>query len=64
METLSPFVAKFTRSIVAVLSRFDRVIFKGYPSLTNGEALEDFVDHLSRSGGATSWPSPGSSPRP
>ena len=30
MKTLSRFVAKFTNLIVAVLSCFDRVIFKGY----------------------------------
>jgi hypothetical protein len=32
--------------IVAVLSCFDRVIFKGYLPLTNGPALEGFVDHV------------------
>jgi hypothetical protein len=46
METLSRFVAKFTKLIVAVLSCFDRVVFKGYLPLTNGEALEGFVDHV------------------
>jgi hypothetical protein len=46
MKTLSRFVAKFTSLIVAVLSCFDRVIFKGYLPLTNGEALEGFVDHV------------------
>ena len=31
-----------------MLSRFDRVIFKGYLPLTNGPALEGFVDHVLR----------------
>src|SRR4051812_600804 len=46
MKTLSRFVAKFTNLIVAVLSCFDRVIFKGYLPITNGKALEGFVDHV------------------
>ena len=46
MKTLSRFVAKFTNLIVAVLSCFDRVIFKGYLPITNGPALEGFVDHV------------------
>src|ERR1700692_2389526 len=46
MKTLSRFVTKFTSLIVAVLSCFDRVIFKGYLPITNGPALEGFVDHL------------------
>ena len=46
MKTLSRFVAEFTSLIVAVLSCFDRVIFKGYLHLTNGEALEGFGDHV------------------
>ena len=48
MKTLSRFVAKFTKLIAAVLSCFDRVIFKGYLPLTNGPALEGFVDHVLR----------------
>ncbi|MGZ3392440.1 MAG: hypothetical protein ACXVCF_23015, partial [Isosphaeraceae bacterium] len=48
MKTLSRFVAKFTNLIVAVLSCFDRVIFKGYLPITNGPALEGFVDHILR----------------
>ena len=44
MKTLSRFVTKFTKLIVAVLSCFDRVIFKGYLPITNGAALEGFVD--------------------
>src|SRR3954464_9274778 len=48
MKTLSRFVAKFTNLIAAVLSCFDRVIFKGYLPLTNGPALEGFVDHVLR----------------
>ena len=46
MKTLSRFVSKFTSLIVTVLSCFDRVIFKGYLPLTNGPALEGFVDHV------------------
>ena len=46
MKTLSRFVIKFTSLIVAVLSCFDRVIFKGYLPITNGPALEGFVDHV------------------
>jgi hypothetical protein len=46
MKTLSRFVAKFTSLIVTVLSCFDRVIIKGYLPITNGPALEGFVDHV------------------
>jgi hypothetical protein len=46
MKSLSRFVVKFTNLIVAVLSCFDRVIFKGYLPITNGPALEGFVDHF------------------
>jgi len=46
MKTLSRFVVKFTGLIVAVLSCFDRVIFKGYLPITNGPALEGFVDQV------------------
>ncbi len=46
MKTLSRFVVKFTSLIIAVLSCFDRVIFKGYLPFTNGPALEGFVDHV------------------
>jgi len=46
IKTLSRFVTKFTSLIVAVLSCFDRVIFKGYLPLTNAKALEGFVDHV------------------
>src|SRR6516165_1457868 len=48
MKTLSRFVTKFISLIVAVLSCFDRVIFKGYLPITNGPALEGFVDHVLR----------------
>ncbi len=44
MKTLSPFVAKFTSSIFAVLSCFDRVIFKGHLALAAPCELEYFVD--------------------
>jgi hypothetical protein len=46
MKTLSRFVTKFTSLIVAVLSCFDRVIFKGHLPISNGPALEGFVDHV------------------
>src|SRR5262245_33498238 len=46
MKTLSRFVAKFTGLIIAVLSYFDRVLFKGHLPITNGSALEGFVDHV------------------
>jgi hypothetical protein len=46
MKTLSRFVAKFTSLIVVVLSCFDRVIFKGHLPISNGPALEGFVDHI------------------
>jgi hypothetical protein len=46
VKTLSRFVTKFTKLIAAMLSCFDRVIFKGYLPITNGSALEGFVDHV------------------
>jgi hypothetical protein len=46
LKTLSRFVVKFTGLIVALLSGFDRVRFKGYLPLTNAPALEGFVDHV------------------
>ena len=44
MKTLSRFVSKFTGLIVAVLSCFDRVIFKGHLALAAPRELEYFVD--------------------
>ena len=44
MKTLSRFVSKFTSLIVAVLSCFDRVIFKGHLALAAPCELEYFVD--------------------
>ena len=44
MKTLSRFVVKFTSLIVAVLSCFDRVIFKGHLALAAPRELEYFVD--------------------
>jgi hypothetical protein len=44
MKTLSRFVSKFTGLIVAVLSCFDRVIFKGHLALAAPSELESFVD--------------------
>jgi hypothetical protein len=46
MKTLSRFVVKFTSLITAVLSCFDRVIFKGHLPIARGSALEAFVDHV------------------
>jgi hypothetical protein len=46
LKTLSRFVAKFTSLIVAVLSCFDRVRFTGHLPISNGPALEGFVDHV------------------
>ena len=44
MKTLSRFVSKFTGLIVAVLSCFDRVLFKGHLALAAPCELEYFVD--------------------
>ena len=44
MKTLSPFAIKFTSLIVAVLSCFDRVIFKGHLRLGGPCELERYVD--------------------
>jgi hypothetical protein len=44
MKTLSRFVSKFTNLIVATLSCFDRVIFKGHLALAAPCELEYFVD--------------------
>ena len=46
MKTLSRFVSKFTSLIVAVLSCFDRVIFKGHLALAAPCELEYFVDRV------------------
>ena len=46
MKTLSRFIVKYSSLIIAALSCFDRVIFKGYLPITNGSALEQFVDHV------------------
>src|SRR5438270_10698745 len=46
MKTLSRFVSKFTSVIVAVLSCFDRVIFKGHLALAAPCELEYFVDRV------------------
>jgi hypothetical protein len=46
MKTQSRFVAKFTSLIVAVLSCFDRVIFKGHLALAAPCELERFVDRV------------------
>jgi hypothetical protein len=44
VKTLSRFITKFTSLIVAVLSCFDRVIFKGHLALAAPSELEYFVD--------------------
>ena len=44
MKTLSRFISKFTSLIVALLSCFDRVIFKGHLALAAPCELEYFVD--------------------
>ena len=64
MKTLSRFVTKFTSLIIAVLSCFDRVIFKGYLPVDQRAALEGFVDHVLKILRRTSPSSPRSSPRP
>ena len=46
MKTLSRFITKFTSLIVAVLSCFDRVIFKGHLALAAACELESFVDRV------------------
>jgi hypothetical protein len=46
MKTLSRFVSKFTLLIVAVLSCFDRVLFKGHLALAAPCELEYFVDRV------------------
>ena len=48
MKTLSRFISKFTHLIVAVLSCFDRVIFKGHLALADPCELEYFVDCVLR----------------
>jgi hypothetical protein len=46
VKTLSRFVSKFTSLIVATLSCFDRVIFKGHLALAAPCELEYFVDRV------------------
>jgi hypothetical protein len=46
MKTLSRFITKFTSPIVALLSCFDRVIFKGHLALSAPRELEYFVDRV------------------
>ena len=46
MKTLSRFVTKFTHLIVAVLSCFDRVIFKGHLAINRADELQRFVDYV------------------
>jgi hypothetical protein len=46
VKTLSRFVTKFTKLIVAMLSCFDRVIFKGYLFISNPQSLEGFIDRV------------------
>ena len=46
MKTPSRFLSKFSNLIVAVLSCFDRVIFKGYLPFNYQSGLEKFVDRV------------------
>jgi hypothetical protein len=46
MKTLSRFVSKFASLIVAVLSCFDRVLFKGHLALAAPCELEYFADRV------------------
>jgi hypothetical protein len=46
MGTSNAFVTKFAASIVAVLSCFDRVIFKGHLPFGGDQHLNRFVDHV------------------
>ena len=46
MKTLSRFVIKFTSLIVAVLSCFDRVIFKVTCPSPMGRPSKSFVDYV------------------
>ena len=48
MKTLPRFITKFTSLIVAVLSCFDRVIFKGHLALVAPRELERYVDFALR----------------
>ena len=45
MKTPNPFVVKFASSIIATLSCFDRVIFKGHLPFGDEAHLNRFVDH-------------------
>jgi hypothetical protein len=45
VKTPNPFVLKFASSIIAVLSCFDRVIFKGHLPFGDEAHLNRFVDH-------------------
>lgn len=45
MKLASRFLSKFADSIIAVLSCFDRVIFKGHLFPGNDQSLNAFVDH-------------------
>jgi hypothetical protein len=64
MKPLSHFVVKSTSLIIAVLSCFDRVIFKGYLPITNGPALESFVDCVLKIRRCDLGPLPRGGPRP
>ncbi len=57
MKTLSRFVTKFTSLIVAVLSCFDRVIFKGHLPSPTDRPSKGSSTTSSRSDATTSWTS-------
>ena len=46
MKTLSRFVLKFTKFIVATLSCFSRIMFKGYLPITDGSDLDGYIDNV------------------
>lgn len=46
MELAARFLSKFASLIVATLSCFDRVIFKGYLPIQDQKRLHQFVDHV------------------
>jgi membrane protein len=50
MKTLSRFVAELTTLIVAVLSCFDRVIFRGYLRIANCSSLPTSVAGIANKG--------------
>ena len=56
MKTLSRFITKFTNLIVAVLSCYDRVIFKGYLFISNPQRSKVSSTKSCKSVCVISWP--------